>query len=368
MSKLSVDLSDVFSLLNEQKVAFFLRGKFTERYTNVIVDLSENVAGQIEEGFFSRKMSFMLVESFQNILKHGQTEDKLGVHLADHGIFSFKASVKGSFINSINFIQSSDATGLKMSIDYINGLDKASLKSYYMDSLKNNQMSSKGGAGLGFIEIARKSGSKILYRIDENQEGPILFHQQISLRSDNIAESESDEIEHTDRIYQFMCSHGLTMLFKGDFSPKIMLPLMELAEQAVKEENEESQQSMRSAHVVVEMIQNIQRHGFQLQESSGQGYFALGKNKDSVVLITANLVAESETADLRNRIDEINSLDDAGRKDLLRNTLKSSLAQENTLGRGLGLTEIAGSTSSPLKYSFQQASHQLNWFTLQVEI
>ena len=204
MSTEPADLSEVVSLLKNQRMSFFLRGRFTERFTNVIVDLSENVAGQMEEGFSSRKMSFMLVESFQNILKHGQTEATLGVHLDDEGIFSFKVSDKGNFINSINMIQPGDTEGLKMSIDYINGLDKASLKSYYMDSLKNNEMSSKGGAGLGFIEIVRKSGSKILYRIDENKDAPILFHQQISLKREENEGEEDNGIDSTNRIYQLM--------------------------------------------------------------------------------------------------------------------------------------------------------------------
>lgn len=368
MSIEPVDLSEIVSLLRDQRMSFFLRGKFTERFTNIIVDLSENVAGQMEEGFFSRKMSFMLVESFQNVLKHGQTEATLGVYLDDEGIFSFKVSDKGNFINSINMIQPGDSQGLKMTIDYINALDKASLKSYYMDSLKNNEMSSKGGAGLGFIEIVRKSGSKILYRIDENHVAPILFHQQISLKREENEGEENNEIDSTNKIYQLMRGMDLVMLYQGDFSPKIMLPLIEMAEQSVQEDKEELKQSIRAAHVVVEMIQNIQRHGIHSQEKFSHGYFAIGKNKDTIHLISANLVNSSDLAGLSARLDEINSLDEAGRKDLLRSTLKSSLGQENTTGRGLGLSEIAGATNAPLAYSFKPASADLQWFTLQVKI
>ena len=368
MSKQPVDLGEIVSLLKDQRMSFFLRGKFSERFTNIIVDLSENVAGQMEEGFFSRKMSFMLVESFQNILKHGQTENTLGVHLEDEGIFSFKVSSKGNFINSINFIQPGDAEGLKMSIDYINGLDKASLKSYYMDSLKNNEMSSKGGAGLGFIEIVRKSGSKILYRIDDNNSGPILFHQQISLKRDENEGEETNEINATNMIYQLMRNTEVLMLYQGDFSPKIMLPLIEMAEQSVQKDKEELKQSIRAAHVVVEMIQNIQRHGIHSPENYSHGYFAIGRRQDSIHLISANLINSSEAEALGKRLDEINSLDEAGRKDLLRNTLKSSLGQDNPTGRGLGLSEIAGATNAPLAYSFKKASSDTEWFTLQVEI
>ena len=368
MSELPVDFNEIVSLLKEQRMSFFLRGKFSERFTNIIVDLSENVAGQMEEGFFSRKMSFMLVESFQNILKHGQTEDQLGVHIEDEGVFSFKVSDKGNFINSINYIQPDDSQGLRMSIDYINGLDKASLKSYYMDSLKNNEMSSKGGAGLGFIEIVRKSGSKILYRIDDNEAGPTLFHQQISLKREENEGETPNEIELTSKLYQLLRALDIVMLYQGDFSSKIMLPLIELAEQSVVDDNENLKQSIRAAHIVVEMIQNLQRHGIQSPENSGQGYFAIRKKPDSIHLVSINLVNNNEIGGLSKRLDEINSLDEAGRRDLLRNTLKSSIGQENNLGKGLGLYEIAGTTKSALVYSFHSFHMDLSWFTLQVEI
>ena len=158
------------------------------------------------------------------------------------------------------------------------------------------------------------------------------------------------------------------MLYQGDFSPKIMLPLIEMAEQAVQKEKEEPKQSIRAAHVVVEMIQNIQRHGIHTQENYSQGYFAIGRKSDSIQLISSNLVNKNAASLLSQRLNEINELDEAGKKDLLRNTLKSSLRQENPIGRGLGLSEIAGATSAPLTYSFAPASSDLVWFTLQVEI
>jgi hypothetical protein len=363
-----LQLSDIISLLKEHRMSFFLRGKFADRFTNIIVDLSENVAGQMEEGFFSRKMSFMLVESFQNILKHGQTADALGLQLQDDGIFCFKVHEKGNFINSINFIQPSDADGLRMSIDYINSLDKASLKSYYMDSLKNNEMSSKGGAGLGFIEMARKSGSKILYRIDDNTGGPIQFHQQISLCRDEIDGEGSNEIEITDRIYRLMREKHLVMLYQGDFSSKIMLPLIEMAEQSVQDNTEELHQSITAAHVVVEMIQNIQRHAIQSLENQSHGYFGIAKSQESIQLIAANHVDKNGMELLTQRLEEINQLDAAGRRELLRNVLKSSLRMDGQPDKGLGLSEIAGATRSPLRYSFTHDHSELYIFTLQVEI
>ena len=48
-------------------------------------------------------------------------------------------------------------------MDKINSLNKEELGEFYKTSLRNNTISDKGGAGLGLIEISRKSGSKINY-------------------------------------------------------------------------------------------------------------------------------------------------------------------------------------------------------------
>jgi len=61
---------------------------------------------------------------------------------------------------------------LEKQIETINDFeDPAALKQYYMEHLENNQLSEKGGAGLGFITIAMKSGNKLkvsFEKIDEN--------------------------------------------------------------------------------------------------------------------------------------------------------------------------------------------------------
>ena len=47
-------------------------------------------------------------------------------------------------------------------IEKINSFDEPSkLKEFYLEHLENNELSEKGGAGLGFITIAMKSGNKL---------------------------------------------------------------------------------------------------------------------------------------------------------------------------------------------------------------
>jgi hypothetical protein len=49
-------------------------------------------------------------------------------------------------------------------IDFINSLNKEELKEHYKNARLNSIISDVGGAGLGFIDMARKSGNKLEYK------------------------------------------------------------------------------------------------------------------------------------------------------------------------------------------------------------
>ena len=70
-----------------------------------------------------------------------------------------------------NFIKNSDIDVLKSKIDYINTLEGDALKAHYKKILTNEEFSEKGGAGLGFIDMRKRSGLPIetnFEKIDED--------------------------------------------------------------------------------------------------------------------------------------------------------------------------------------------------------
>jgi hypothetical protein len=53
---------------------------------------------------------------------------------------------------------------LKNSIDHINSLTRDELNALYKKQIREGSLSNKGGAGLGLIDIARKTGRKLDYQ------------------------------------------------------------------------------------------------------------------------------------------------------------------------------------------------------------
>ncbi len=78
-----------------------------------------------------------------------------------------------------NYLETKNVEDLKSKLDLVNSMDKAELKAYYKEVLSNGTRSEKGTAGLGMIDIARKSGKKLDYNFDKIDEEYSFFSLNI---------------------------------------------------------------------------------------------------------------------------------------------------------------------------------------------
>jgi hypothetical protein len=86
------------------------------------------------------------------------------------------------FIQTGNIMKAENINLVKNKIDYLNTLDKNELRKYYKEQMKieNDNPESKG-AGLGFIEIARRISSKIEYAFTQYDEGLTFFTLYVTI-------------------------------------------------------------------------------------------------------------------------------------------------------------------------------------------
>ena len=68
------------------------------------------------------------------------------------------------YIMTANKVHIEDVDNLVFAINQVNDATKEELKEMYKIQLKEGSISERGGAGLGLIDIARKTGNK-LFRI-----------------------------------------------------------------------------------------------------------------------------------------------------------------------------------------------------------
>jgi hypothetical protein len=152
---------DLHQLMVSHKVILIYEGDFTQETTKSILTMAErNLESSGEESGIKKKIFNVMVEALQNIVKHSDDakEGETGHHAA---IFLIGHAQSQYSIMSGNPVKNENIPNLKAALERINSLDKDGLKELYKEIIKNTSLSEKGGAGLGFVDMARKSGEKL---------------------------------------------------------------------------------------------------------------------------------------------------------------------------------------------------------------
>lgn len=125
-----------------------------------------------------KKVFFICIESLQNMFIHGHKDE----HGAKHNFFILYITSNAVKMIGANLIANAAIDKLEKHIEKINSFtDPAELKTYYLEHLENNELSEKGGAGLGFITIGMKSGNKLGTRFETINSDRSLFLMEVTI-------------------------------------------------------------------------------------------------------------------------------------------------------------------------------------------
>lgn len=171
-----VDIFDFYDKMERNNIMLSFKGDVTsELLTSILQIMETKLDNMQEEPKIKRKVYNVLVECLQNLYHHMDEIPKGTDGEPDKKIRSaiFMIGKLDNQYNIItgNYIRSGNVDSLKNRLDEINKLSKEELKDYYKLVLNNGEMSSKGGGGLGMIDIARKTGQKLNYNfqpVDDN--------------------------------------------------------------------------------------------------------------------------------------------------------------------------------------------------------
>lgn len=127
-------------------------------------EIEEKIVAYSYSKSLIRKVFFIAVELLQNLFIHGAEDD---TH-TKHNFIIIARNPEEIIILTANLMQNKDVEKIKNIFDTINGFRSyEELKQYYMERLENNDLSEKGGAGLGFITIGLKSQPPLKYAFEK---------------------------------------------------------------------------------------------------------------------------------------------------------------------------------------------------------
>jgi hypothetical protein len=103
------------------------------------------------------------VECLQNISKHADDFGSNDYMFSGRGIFLVAKGKDDYTVTTGNAVDNIKIPDLKKLLEQVNQLEKDELTELYKKQIKEGRLSDKGGAGLGFIDIKRKTGKNLEY-------------------------------------------------------------------------------------------------------------------------------------------------------------------------------------------------------------
>jgi hypothetical protein len=224
---------NLFNNLHKDNLSFIYQGSFNDEITERIIDISEtSISSKQEQAKMSNKVSFLLAECFQNVIRHGENISLLKHSSEAAGIFITRNIGKSYYISSANLIENKEVDGLKSKLEHINNLTPEELKAMYINVLSDSEFSNKGGAGLGLIEMARKSGQKLDFDFEVIDKEFSYFYLQIKLKSpeESNGSPEGIDVKVAKDFHHMMTDDNIFIINKGDFSQHTVVPILRMIE------------------------------------------------------------------------------------------------------------------------------------------
>jgi hypothetical protein len=156
-------LYPTFQFLEHEEILLSFKGKLgPDTIQNLISIFEKGVRKEEVDNSTVRKMLGVFIEAIQNAFHYAEpgpdeTSSTIVVVRKNTGSFSIQT---GNYIGVVKI------PPLEGYLNELNKLNTLELKERYKEKLKNGIFSSKGTAGLGMIDMRRKSGNAVAFHFE----------------------------------------------------------------------------------------------------------------------------------------------------------------------------------------------------------
>jgi len=367
---------ELYKSMLKENLHLAYQGEFNVEITDRLLELSEkNISYSDLEKKIKKRVYHIMVECLQNICKH--QDKKRDISTGRAGIFMISKFDDQYSITSGNLIESKSIGILKDKLNNINSLGKEDLKELYRKILEDGEFTKKGGAGLGLMDIARKSGKKLAFDFETLDRKTSYFYLQTKLdfgpETNGSGEVINDKggIKNALKFHKTMRSNNLLLVYEGEFTQEVVLNVLSMAEGNISGDGDTAGLRKGVFNVITEILQNVCKHADELNPDNNviSGLFVIGEDPpDNYIVTSGNLILNDKIEPLKSRIDEINNMDIIG----LNNFYDKEITNEENIsyknGARLGLIDLAIKSGQKLEYNFIPVNKKVSFYSLQVRV
>jgi hypothetical protein len=163
---------ELFKTMAEENIICAYHGDFNYQVVNgLLINIKRDLSKPDVDRRAAKKTYKVLVECLENINKHASIIESEHKGTPNEGIFILSNANNCYTITVGNLVKNEEEPQLTANFNQVNSMSKDELKILYREIIATTEISVKGGAGLGIVDMALKSESKLqftFYKYSEN--------------------------------------------------------------------------------------------------------------------------------------------------------------------------------------------------------
>lgn len=334
-----MDAANAHSLwqtLGTGRAAFLYSGRFDDGLSSSLVALGEALFGRDDERTLRNRLTFIMVEAYQNIIRHRALLPKDLEQGAGRSLFWVQQYNEGQQVMAINPVPRGEAVELLALLHQLKGLNIVQLKDLFLRGLQGVSRSGRGGAGLGLIEMARRSGHELGHVLTELDADHQLFLLSIMVGATSAATNLSVKALE---VHDIVARQDIVMAFQGRLTSALKQFLLRVVPA-----------ELEAGVVVRERAQALLLAAFELLHDlgvqDGPTLFAVSRSNGMPVLVLGLPVGGSTRDQVMAIAAKVRDANPVERQKLYRDTV---LGREQGVSRRfLGLLDMARLCPDPL--------------------
>lgn len=170
-----------------------------------------------------------------------------------------------------------------------------------------------------------------------------------------------DKEIHSQFIHQ-----NMLMLYKGNFSQNTVVPLLHMMEENMHGMIDELVLQKKIFNVLVEVLQNISKHGHINDREQKFGMFMIGKADAGYFVSAGNLIKNEHAEKLSAKLSALAKLEVGELNALYKKSLRKPHGTKS--GAGLGLIDIYRDSNSRVEFDFSKVNEQQSFYSIAITI
>lgn len=327
----------LYDVLADDRFDLLYSGRFSDGNTADLITWGEEVARE-KDRTHRQRLSFVMVEAYQNVVRHRAKLTAASTNNDGRSLFLVRSREGWDEVLAMDPVPKHETETLTHALGRIRGSDISQLKELFLARLKDGTRTERGGAGLGLIEMARRSGNSMQHHLLPLDAAHELFLLQIVVGAGPQNVSEVDLVR---KVHALVGANDIGLLCRCGSSPIAQECVLNIIERDAKAAH--AQRLKRAFLAATEWLQG--------PGMSERSFIAIARVGEGYALVAGGCVSAAHVARWKDGVQRIAAMSPMERERHYRNSLLGRGAVDDM---GAGLLDLARISSDPLGTAFFQ--------------